>query len=61
MIAIDVPMPDNCCDCPCCADLGYDVVCLAYGGHLLSGEPFEKRRMPFCPLIDLSRYEDDAK
>lgn len=61
MIAIDVPMPKNCEDCPCFADLEYDAVCNAYDGHLLSGEPYEKRRMPFCPLIDLSAYSDDRK
>ena len=58
MIAIDMPMPTSCSECPCCADLEYDVVCNAKDGHLLSGEPYEKCRMLFCPLIDLT---DDGK
>ena len=58
MIALDRPMPTSCSECPCCADLEYDVICNANDGHILSGEPYEKRRMPFCPLIDLN---DDGK
>lgn len=61
MIGLRIPMPASCNKCPCCADLEYDVVCLACEGRLLSGEPYEKYRMPFCPLIDLSQYEDDGK
>lgn len=55
MIAIDMPMPTSCSECPCCADLEYDVICNANDGHLLSGEPYEKCRMPSCPLIDLEQ------
>jgi hypothetical protein len=58
MIGIDKPMPRTCEECPCCADLEYDVICNANDGHLLSGEPYEKCRMPFCPLIDIT---DDGK
>lgn len=54
MVAIDMPMPTSCSECPCCADLEYDVVCNANDGHIISCEPYEKRRMPFCPLIDLT-------
>lgn len=53
MVAIDMEMPKSRSECPCCAELEYDVVCNAKEGHILSGEPYEKRRMPFCPLVEL--------
>lgn len=59
MIAIDMPMPTSCSECPCCADLEYDVICNANDGHLLSGEPYENCRMPFCPLIDPKQEEKE--
>ena len=56
MIAIDMPMPCNCDYCPCNDD-GYK--CGATG-DLLDNDS-DERRMPNCPLIDLSQYEDDLK
>lgn len=57
MIAIkDMEMPNNCCDCPL---NDHDAWC----GKTLSEFPydFSKSRLPDCPLIDLSQYEDDLK
>jgi hypothetical protein len=53
MIAIDMPMPNNCCDCPV---NDHDAWC----GITLTefGDDFCKIRLPDCPLIDLT---DDGK
>lgn len=56
MIGIEIPMLDNCCDCPV---NDHDAWC----GLTIStfGHDFCEKRLPDCPLIDLSRYEDDGK
>ena len=56
MIAIDMPMPNSCCDCPL---NDHDAWC----GKTLSefADDFCKIRLPDCPLIDMSQYEDDGK
>ena len=48
MIAIDMPMPNNCCDCP---GNDHDAWC----GITLTefGDDFCKIRLPDCPLIEL--------
>lgn len=56
MIAIEMEMPNNCCDCPV---NDHDAWC----GITLTefGDDFCKIRLPDCPLIDLTQYEDDLK
>ena len=56
MIGIDIPMPDNCCDWP----LGTDEWYRWKTGTELPAD-WVKGRLPDCPLIDLSWYEDDGK
>ena len=56
MIGIDMPMPNNCCECPLGTDEWY---CWKTGTEL--PEYCGNGRLPDCPLIDLSRYEDDHK
>ena len=53
MIAIDMPMPNNCCDCPV---NDHDAWC----GITLTefADDFCKIRLPDCPLIDIT---DDGK
>lgn len=60
MIAIDRPMPSSCEDCPCF----HDAACYAEGWRKSIGlDWFERqeKREEWCPLIDLSKYEDDGK
>ena len=58
MIAIDRPMPSSCEECPCCDDY---YRCGASSKKF--DEDFEiwERRLPDCPLMDLSKYEGDCK
>ena len=65
MIGLNVPMPESCEYCDFCTS---DGDCMAMGGDTLweylpddaeyfpNGWKFEK-----CPLIDLSKYEDNLK
>lgn len=56
MIAIDMPIPNNCDECPC----EHDAACYADGYR--NPERYEYKSRPAdCPLIDLSKYEDDCK
>ena len=59
MIAIEMPMPSSCDECPCC-DNYYR--CGA-SSKKFEDEDFDiwERRMSDCPLIDLTQYEDDLK
>lgn len=65
MIAIDMPMPCECRDCP--LETYYPFVgrteCRA-SGEILADDyktiQFDGRHKD-CPLIDLSQYEDDLK
>lgn len=53
MIAIDMPMPNNCDECPC----EHDAACYANGYR--NPERYEYKSRPAdCPLIDLT---DDGK
>ena len=62
MIAIDMPMPKKCDDCPCrqinlarCQITGKST---SHSGT----RPIDQRQRPsWCPLIDLTQYEDNGK
>lgn len=59
MIAIPIDMPKGCYHCPC-NDSDYkcnltDIVFVDRAIH-----PFCER-LPECPLIDLTQYDDDGK
>ena len=60
MIAIDRPMPSSCEDCPCF----HDAACYAgWFRNPTTLDWFERqeKREEWCPLIDLTQYEDDLK
>ena len=60
MIALDRPMPRDCDECPC----NHDNICYAEGVRnptTLDWFERQKRREEWCPLIDLTQYEDDLK
>lgn len=60
MIALDRPMPKSCEKCPCF----HDAACYAEGLRnptTLDWFERQERREDWCPLIDLSKYEDDCK
>jgi hypothetical protein len=53
-------MPKSCEDCPCF----HDAACYAEGARnptTLDWFERQERREDWCPLIDLSKYEDDCK
>jgi len=57
MIAIDMPMPKGCEDCPCF----HDAACYAEGWRksiALGWIERKEKREEWCPLIDLT---DDGK
>lgn len=56
MIALDRPIPKSCGDCPC---NDHDAWCAVTLSDF--ADDFCKTRLPDCPLIDLSKYEDDGK
>ena len=56
MIAIDMPIPNNCCDCPC---NDHDAWCAVTLSDF--ADDFCETRLPDCPLIDLTQYDDDLK
>jgi len=60
MIAIDMPMPRTCDLCPCNDDT---YRCGATGTIFCEADDFNEyeERLPDCPLIDLTQYEDDLK
>ena len=60
MIAIDMEMPSSCEDCPCF----HDAACYAEGWRKSIGLNWferQEKREEWCPLIDLTQYEDDLK
>jgi hypothetical protein len=60
MIAIDMPMPKGCEDCPCF----HSAACYAEGWRksiALGWLERKEKREEWCPLIDLTQYEDDLK
>ena len=60
MIAIKMPMPNNCDNCPCNDDT---YKCGATGTVFCEVDDFNEyeKRLPDCPLIDLDAYMDDGK
>jgi hypothetical protein len=52
MIAIDIPMPEKCYDCPCLHVMFGDKYCPASGMHL-NVTPNTEGRPRCCPLTDL--------
>jgi len=60
MIALDKNMPESCECCPCNDDSYRCGVTGIPFGEVDDFDKFEQR-MPDCPLIDLSQYEDDLK
>ena len=71
MIGLNIQMPQSCLTCPCGAGCGtwgkgriYDSLCYVFKHETTT---FEYKNIPYgtrptdCPLIDLSRYEDDLK
>ena len=60
MIAIDMPMPKGCEDCPCFHDAACYVELWRRTTTLDWIERKEKRE-EWCPIIDLTQYDDDLK
>ena len=70
MIGLNVKMPSSCLECPCGVGTGiwtkdgtYDALCYAkkpVQTFVYKDVPIGTRPTD-CPLIDLSRYEDDLK
>ena len=59
MIAIDVPMPRKCGECPLMND---DSWCRFIGEYCDMRASWAGQCRPSdCPLIDLKQYEDDLK
>lgn len=56
MIGIDMEMPGSCAECPCGQN---ELWCSKTGSDF--ADDYCEIRLPDCPLIDLSRYEDDGK
>lgn len=54
MIQIDIPMPTNCCDCPCCHD-GCDCTAIPEARHIEDDERehIMEKRMDWCPLKEV--------
>lgn len=64
MIGLNIKMPKNCPSCPIVQKTKSGFRCPILSrrdgwSHTISVGAFE--RMPDCPLIDLSQYEDDRK
>ena len=60
MIGLPRHMPKSCEDCPCF----HDAACYAEGYRrttTLDWFERQEKREDLCPLIDLSKYEDDMK
>ena len=55
MIGLEMPMPKSCAECRLTAD-GW---CYAVADQR---EPLDMKKRPdWCPLVDLSAYEDDLR
>ena len=61
MIALDRNMPKSCGDCPCNDDSWRCGATKHHFDYYNEGFDCEEGRLPDCPLIDLSKYEDDGK
>ena len=62
MIAIDMPMPESCCDCPCNDfDFKCNLTDIVFAEEEEKGMDTAHERHRNCPLIDLTQYEDDLK
>lgn len=59
MIAIDIPMPKICCDCPCFD--GVEYLC-AVKPSLRAGQDWiAEHRHPDCPLLEVDHIRDKIK
>ena len=58
MVAINIPMPASCSTCPY---KGARWCYLEVLRGMESQEVPEEGRAEWCPLIDMSQYEDDGK
>ena len=58
MIGINMPMPASCADCKY---KGAKWCYIEIWGNRGAKEVPEAGRPEWCPLIDMSRYEDDGK
>lgn len=56
MVGIMMPMPKSCEDCPC---NDHDAWCAVTLSDF--ADDFCETRLPDCPLIDLTQYDDDLK
>lgn len=64
MIAIkDMTLPENCDACPCRQiNLSRCQIVSKSTSHTTAGKPIDQEKRPnWCPLIDMSQYEDDLK
>lgn len=68
MIGLNIPMPVSCLQCPCSApnvkvwNGVYETICWGCAQLAISIKSAQIGTRPAdCPLIDLSRLEDDGK
>ena len=63
MIAIDMEMPKKCDDCPCRQiNLARCQITGKSTSHHPTFKPMDQTKRPkWCPLIDLTQYEDNGK
>ena len=61
MIQINIPMPNNCCDCPFSDDSGDYPYCWVL--HQNRGYTFDRRtkRFPNCPLKAVEEKKEDTE
>ena len=57
MIGLEMPMPASCAECRLMAD-GW---CYAVDTEVLQPDIEGGKRPDWCPLVDLSAYEDDLR
>lgn len=56
MIAIDIPMPKSCCDCPCFD--GVEYLCAVKPSLKNRPDWIGKHRHPDCPLLEVDHIRD---
>ena len=50
MIQIDIPMPENCSECPCM----YDCIRCQAAERSLDYATFDEKRPEWCPLVEVN-------
>lgn len=59
MIAIDIPMPKTCCDCPF-AEMEFGLTRCKFLSHYITYTD-EKHRPPECPLLEVEHVRDKTE